>query len=359
MMRLPSNLRAAITLLVTSVWLACGRDPANMAWKYRTVFEVLPADHNMLGIQVAGDRVLFCGGNGWDREGHLGAVRLQDGKRLWKHTVGWCWGNPVLIDSVAIGWGSQPDHVSLKAAHIGSGALLWERKLGEGFKTREHVGFGDHIYLSAGPDLVRVHATTGQLEQVHLRTCERMRIRSWTATDGKRLLYGCGTLVFEVPADTFAPRVLFQIPGRLRYPDGFTIENSVLYLSDEGKLLALQLDSGRIIWQRSDRANYDAPAIAADVAFIPTFGAGLVAVDKHSGAERWRAKATSFYRPFVSGDKVYVSDSRTGLLELDAHTGNVLRRFRAKGEVQGIPLVVRDLLMYGDNRGNLYAVRLD
>jgi outer membrane protein assembly factor BamB len=350
----------AVMSLVLAI--SCGRDPANMAWKYRTVFEILPRDHNMLHIQVVGDRVLFCGGDGWERKGHLGAVHLKDGKRIWKHTVGWCLGALVLTDSVAIGWGSQPKHMSMKAAHVGTGRLLWERTFESGFQTRDHVGFGKHIYLTAGAHLRRVEAATGRIEQVHLPTCDRMKVRSWTATDGRRLLYGCGTLVFEVPSDSFAPRVLFQIADRLRYPAGFTIDGSLLFIADEGtegKMLAVNLHDGRTLWQRPIRAVYDAPTIARDTAYFPTFGAGLLAVNKRTGAEYWRVHTVrSFYRPLHHNGKLYVSDSRKDLLELDARTGAVLRRFRAKGEVQGVPVIAGELLMYGDNRGNLYAVRL-
>src|SRR5688500_2924662 len=180
------NLRIPrIVLLLTALFsmASCGNDPEGMVWRYQSVRRLLPfsIDHTMNGIQVVGDLVVFCGGDGWKRTSHLGAVRLRDGVPMWRHKVGWCTGNPQIVDSIAVGWGHQPEYMSMKAANIGNGILLWRRAFDQGlFQYQDPVAFGKHVYLPSAGELHQVTATRGYSAHAHGEGCVRTE-RSWMA----------------------------------------------------------------------------------------------------------------------------------------------------------------------------------
>src|SRR5262245_54676113 len=106
---------------------SCGRNVDGQIWAYRTHRPFLPGESQMYGPILVGDKAIVCGGYGWDREGRLAALDVETGRSRWEHVVGWCVAPPVVVGNVAVGIGTQPDTLMIKAADIDTGKLRWER----------------------------------------------------------------------------------------------------------------------------------------------------------------------------------------------------------------------------------------
>ena len=362
LIRLIGRPRVAGQIAVCAAILAsCNSSPEGLVWKYRSSFSILPASFVFITMSrpaIVGDRAVFCGGDGSHREGHLGALRLQDGAPLWKWTVGACFGAPLIVnDSMAVGWGSQPDHMAMVAVRIRDGVQQWRRELPRDFQYVAPVAFGDSIYLPLGPELHRVSVQSGGMDHVGVEGCPAKESHAWAVADAGRMLFGCGSRVYELARGAPAMRFLFEVDVPLSYADHFTVDDKVLYIADRGsvsKLVAIDLTTGHTLWKR-DMPIADAPAVVRNMAYVAD-GFTLHALDKTTGQPRWQTAAQSSERPLFYDGALFIPDYRS-VVKLDPGSGRTLRRYAAAAEVVTTPVAVADKLLYGDLKGFLYAVR--
>jgi outer membrane protein assembly factor BamB len=142
--------------------------------------------------------------------------------------------------------------------------------------------------------------------------------------------------------------------------------NHVYTLGAEGRLHCLDLPSGKKIWERSLNAEYQVPKGFFGVATSPLVegnllllnvggkGAGIVAFDKDTGKEVWRATnhEASYSSPVaatLNGKRQIVFFTREGIVLLDPRTGtiNYSKHWRARIQASvnaATPLVTGDLI---------------
>jgi outer membrane protein assembly factor BamB len=86
-----------------------------------------------------------------------------------------------------------------------------------------------------------------------------------------------------------------------------------------GEVAAYELATRRLQWRRMPVNASVAFGLVADEeqVYVPYLSGLLVAIDVHSGVERWRlggAGGAFSWTPLIAGDHVYVSGSEAGFL---------------------------------------------
>jgi outer membrane protein assembly factor BamB len=174
------------------------------------------------------------------------------------------------------------------------------------------------------------------------------------ATDGKRLWrYAASTDYIDQFGFDDGPRATPTVAG-----------GRVFTLAPEGRLTAVDMESGRELWHRNLHVDYRVPQGFFGAACSPLVeggavvlnvggpGAGVVALDARTGKERWKATddAASCSSPVattVHGTRHVIVFTREGLVCLDPATGSVRARERWRSQMQAsvnaaVPLVLGD-----------------
>ena len=232
--------------------------------------------------------------------------------------------------------GISPDKGLLAAWPKGGPPLLWQRPAGAGFSGP----------VVSGDRLVLFH----RLGDKEVVTC--------------------------LDAATGKEKWQFDYPTR--YRDDFGMDegprstpllagNRVYTLGAEGQLHCLDLDNGKKIWQRSVQSDYQVPKGFFGVATSPLIEgnllllniggkeAGIVAFDKDTGQEAWRATnhEASYSSPVAAtfhGQRRVVFFTREGIVVLDPRTGQVSYnkhwRARIQASVNAASPVIADDLIF-------------
>ena len=182
-----------------------------------------------------------------------------------------------------------------------------------------------------------------EVERVHCfdwRTGERL----WTHE------YAC---VYEEISYEAGPRCSVLIADGLAYT-----------LGAMGHLICLNAETGEVVWSRDLRVDYAtrlpiwgiaaAPVLEGELLIVPACGeddAYLVAFDRKSGEERWKALADqgNYSAPIVidqAGQRVIVCRTADRVVGVDAETGTL--RWEQPFKSKNMPLAVADPVLYED-----------
>jgi len=161
----------------------------------------------------------------------------------------------------------------------------------------------------------------------------------------------------------FAGRSLLEFPPAIAY-------GRVFLPTFAGLLVALDADSGKVLWRHiSGRCAWASPAVADGVVY-QTFllqppkcdpehrrTGALVALDAASGRVRWRvALAPTESSPLVAHGLVYVGDWSGRISAFDARTGARRWSAAARGAVKGSVALAGGRVYVGAYDGRLYAL---
>lgn len=209
--------------------------------------------------------------------------------------------------------------------------VVWEKEVGEGYSGP----------VIAGGRLILFH-----------RVGEKDVVDCLDAATGKeRWKFAYPTMYRDRYGKGDGPRSTPLIAG-----------NHVYTLGAEGQLHSLELDTGKKVWSRSLESEYNPPPSFFGVATSPLLegdlllvnvggrGAGIVAFDKDTGKEVWKAtdQAASYSSPVaatIDGTRHVFFFTRDGLVGLDPATGKVRfsKRWRSRIDASvnaAVPLVV-------------------
>jgi outer membrane protein assembly factor BamB len=220
--------------------------------------------------------------------------------------------------------------------------LLWKQKVGEGF---------------SGPVVAK-----GRLILLH-RLGDEEVVESLDAVTGK------GQWKFSYPTAYNDQIDKGDGPRSTPVASG----NRVYTLGAEGKLHCLELDSGKKVWERSLNEEYKVkqnffgvgttPLVEGNLVLVNVGvkGAGIVAFDKDTGKEKWKATedGPSYSSPVAATiDKVRLAIffTRQGIVLLEPETGKVRyqKRWRATYDTTvnaATPTVVGNLLFFSASYG--------
>ncbi len=138
-----------------------------------------------------------------------------------------------------------------------------------------------------------------------------------------------------------------------------------LLVAGRGALGAWRLADGAPLWRREAQRQFGVPCLTAEAVFVGD-GHELLALDRASGAPRWRFAAIAdtqiSYAPAATRDKVLVGPGDGRLYALDPGTGEVLwARDRADDwkYLRQLHLASADLLVAGGYTEKLYGIDLN
>ncbi|GLX82445.1 outer membrane protein assembly factor BamB [Thalassotalea eurytherma] len=136
---------------------------------------------------------------------------------------------------------------------------------------------------------------------------------------------------------------------------------TVYSVSSRGQLSALELRSGRVLWQRQ-YSSYRQISISRNNIYLTDVKGHVYAVDRLNGLERWsNALLTNrnVTGPAVHGKYVVVGDFEGYLHWLDAQTGDIVARTEIDSSgVYTTPTVSGGILYVQSRDGDLEAIKL-
>lgn len=146
----------------------------------------------------------------------------------------------------------------------------------------------------------------------------------------------------------------------------------VLIGFSDGKLDAFDLNTGRLVWQRSiayssgssdvERlVDIDAdPIVKNNIAYIGSYQGYIGALSLTDGQFIWRKPGSVYKNMLLDSGHLYLTDSHDVLWSLDARTGHVNWKqtgLKARGLTD--PVRVGSLLVVGDKTGYLHVIETD
>ncbi|KTD35590.1 PQQ (pyrrolo quinoline) WD40-like repeat, enzyme repeat domain protein [Legionella moravica] len=145
------------------------------------------------------------------------------------------------------------------------------------------------------------------------------------------------------------------------------MDNLVLIGFSDGKLDALELDTGRLVWQRSIAYATGAsdverlididsdPIIKDKVAYLGSYQGYIGALSLTDGQFIWRKPGSVFKNMVLSANTLYLTDSHDVVWSLDRSTGHVNWKqtaLKARGLTE--PVIVGEDIVVGDKTGYLH-----
>ncbi|KTD75055.1 outer membrane protein assembly factor BamB [Legionella waltersii] len=147
------------------------------------------------------------------------------------------------------------------------------------------------------------------------------------------------------------------------------LDNLVLIGYSDGKLDALELQTGRLIWQRSiaygngasdvERlVDIDAdPIVKGNIAYLGTYQGYVGALSLTDGQFLWRKPASIYKNMVISKENLYYTDSHDVVWSLNRNTGQVNWKqtaLKARGLTE--PTLVKGHVVVGDKAGYLHML---
>ena len=150
-------------------------------------------------------------------------------------------------------------------------------------------------------------------------------------------------------------------------------ENMVFATSHSGRLIALELKTGRRLWELPI-ASRVMPWVAGNYLYIVSTGQQLICLTKRDGRVKWITKLPKFSfkdslplkkekivieysEPVLAGDRLIIASSIGKIYSVSPYTGRILGETQLDGSIFIEPIVADKTLLLLDNQGNLTAFR--
>jgi outer membrane protein assembly factor BamB len=241
-----------------------------------------------------------------------------------------------------------------------SGGLLWKFSSGAPFRAsaavdhqnRVFVGSGDTWFYAlngdTGAQLWRYSAGSGVVSSAAL------------TRDGTVIFGSLNNQVHAVDANTGAKRWTYDVGDHVESspvitPEGAVILGTGYTHTRQGSVIALEAGTGQLLWTNNVGWSVGGSlALGADdsVVFADGNGRRLVALDRHSGQQRWATEVGAVWylnSPVISPNGLaFVVSGDKGMQVLNATTGQFVWEFLSKlllGPV-GNPVITADGTLY-------------
>ena len=150
-------------------------------------------------------------------------------------------------------------------------------------------------------------------------------------------------------------------------------ENMVFATSHSGRLIALELKTGRRLWELPI-ASRVMPWVAGNYLYIVSTGRQLICLTKRDGRVKWITKLPEFSfkdplplkkekivseysEPVLAGDRLIIASSIGKIYSVSPYTGQILGETQLDGNIFIEPIVADKTLLLLDKQGNLTALR--
>ena len=142
----------------------------------------------------------------------------------------------------------------------------------------------------------------------------------------------------------------------------------VLAISLGGLMLAIDLRSGRRLWER-DIGSTETPCVAGDWVFVLTTNQVLAALDVAEGRVAWTTQLPKWERPekqrdpitwvgpVLAGDRLLLAGSNATALAASPYTGEIIGEQKLSGVASLAPVIAGGTAFIVTDDGNLIALR--
>lgn len=307
-----------------------------------------------------------------DIKGRVRALAQEDGKEQWRTDIG-------LAITGGVGFG---DDLVLVASRKGDvvaldkdkGRVLWRAQVASEVLAPPAADAGVVVVQSVDGKLTGLESATGKRLWTFDRSEPALSLRG-TATpvilsDAVLTGFASGKIV---AVNLKNGRLLWETPvaqpqGRSEIERLIDVDvpvlvsgRTLLAAAYQGKIVAVNLESGRLIWSR-DISTYSALAADTDNVYVSDVRGHVYALDLRSGSTVWKQEKLTLRRlsaPAVTGNTVAVADFEGYVHWLAREDGRFLARERAaRAAVLAAPVADGATLYVNTQNGYLAALRI-
>lgn len=336
----------------------------NQQWVFRT--------KSVMFSPVVANGIIYAA----SMDGKLHAVDIQSGQEKWSfQTGGYIYYNTptaahglVYIASERGGLYALNAQASnggkLVALDAQSGQEKWSFPLGSGGNYASPAVANGLIYMGAGAGpgnirrLVALDAISGHLKWIWSYQGGNEIMSTPTVANG--IVYiGAGDGRLHA-LDAQSGREKWSFPGGI-FNSAPAVANGIVYTSAYGgELSALDAQSGQKKWSFSTGSpNSVAMTVAHGIVYANTTEGKVYAFDARLGGQKWtyQAKENILYAtPVVVNTMLYLVTSGGEIVALDAFSGQVRWSYEV-AEIQSSPAIANGIVYVGSFDGGLYAIQ--
>ncbi|MEE4185224.1 MAG: outer membrane protein assembly factor BamB [Gammaproteobacteria bacterium] len=305
-------------------------------------------------------------------DGKMLAVEAGSGKRVWRTKTGLqLSAGPSTDGKMVVAGSSNGEVVALSAA---TGEVLWTAAVTSEVLAPPALAGNTLVVQTVNGKLTALAAETGEVLWSIQRSMPRLSVRGTSAPVVARNLIITGfdngrVAAFDIDDGGEVWDVLMDPPtGRTELDRLIDINarvivagNDVYAVGYQGRLGAIALESGQLLWSQELSSGKD---IGIDVGsvFVADQFSELVSLSRASGRELWRRKDVrnrDITGPAVMASSVVVGDFEGYLHWFDLESGVLQARARAGSDrITSQPLVLDDTLYVMTDGGDLCAFRI-
>jgi outer membrane protein assembly factor BamB len=298
---------------------------------------------------VSGARVYAA-----DRSGSVWAFELESGKKIWRHKTGvalsagpGAGGGLVLVGS------SEGELVALDAEN---GEPRWQIEVPSEVLSVPQVYEGVVIVQTVDGSISALDADNGERLWIYDRTVPVLTLRgtSTPLVDGGVVMAGFASgkmVALEVAngrevwdAAVAVPHGRTELQRMVDLDANPVVSGGILYASSyQGRLVAVSLQDGRMLWNR-DMSAYAGIAVDSSQVFVSDADSEVWALDRRNGGAMWKQadlRNRSLTGPAVIDDYIAVGDFEGYVHLLSRADGSVAGRIRVDGDgVQATPVTL-------------------
>jgi outer membrane protein assembly factor BamB len=323
-----------------------------------------------LGLQpaVQGERV-YVAGHGGD----VRALEIASGRELWRASLEIALaGGPAVGEGVVVVGSSAGDLVALDAE---SGAKRWQVMTGGEVLAAPTIAGGIVVVRTVDGRLRGLKAADGVEAWNYEQPVPRLTLRGngTPVVDGDMVIAGLDN--GKVIALSLASGELLWTTtvapshGRTEIERLVDIDSPVRVVGDDvfvvgyqGRIAMLARDTGQLWWGR-DLSSHRGFAVDGDTLYVTTADSTVVALSRRDGTPVWSQDAMirrSLTAPALADGALVVGDFEGYLHWLDINTGQLLARGKTgAGRMSNAPVAAGGLLLLETDKGEVQAWRAE
>ncbi len=142
-------------------------------------------------------------------------------------------------------------------------------------------------------------------------------------------------------------------------------DNVVIAISRSGRLVAINLQSGRRLWMKSI-SSIETPVISGNYIYVVTLWGQLICLSRDQGQVYWvrqlnspeeKNKFIQWTAPILGGERLILMSSNKDFEFISPYTGKTLQRTKLKHKVNIAPIIANSTLYILTDKGRLLAYR--
>jgi outer membrane protein assembly factor BamB len=253
-----------------------------------------------------------------------------------------------------------------------NGASIWSKKISEGVISGPSVSQGyviigtdsSHVIALKQADGTELWRSSVSADALSKPVIVGNKVLSKTI-DGNLYAFELGTGKQLWVSEHGAPGLILKASS-----SPVIIDNKIALVGySDGKLDAVDIQSGQVLWQRgiayaagaSDverLVDIDAdPIVQGDVVFLASYQGYLGAFSLSSGQFVWKKPASTYTNIVANGNTLYMSDSNDVVWSINKQNGQVnwkQTKLKARGLTE--PVLMGNRLIVGDKTGMLHVL---